>query len=89
MTGKQNAVMWMGLMLILIRLFTTGQWSAIWTGTILAGSKAVATPKDKNGKDVKPGYKLDNNGNQVPLGPNEQVVPPSEFPPVTQESFPA
>lgn len=31
MTGKQNAVMWLGFLLVLVRLFTTGQWSAIWS----------------------------------------------------------
>jgi hypothetical protein len=30
MTGKQSAVMWLGLLLIVLRLFTTGQWSALW-----------------------------------------------------------
>ncbi len=36
MTGKQQAVMWMGLTLIVLRLFTTSQWKDIW-GTILKG----------------------------------------------------
>ena len=36
MTGKQSAVMWMGLTLIALRLFTTNQWKEIW-GTILKG----------------------------------------------------
>lgn len=30
MSGKQHAVMWLGLTLILTRLFTTNQWSNIW-----------------------------------------------------------
>jgi hypothetical protein len=29
MTGKQHAVMWMGLLLILMRMFTTTQWGDI------------------------------------------------------------
>jgi hypothetical protein len=87
MTGKQNAVMWMGLMLVLLRLFTTGQWSAIWSKTILNGGKTYDTPKDKSGKDVKPGYKLDKNGNQVPLGPGEQVIPPDQLPNIIQNSY--
>jgi len=37
MNGKQQAVMWMGLTLIILRLFTTSQWKDIW-GTILKGS---------------------------------------------------
>lgn len=36
MTGKQQAVMWMGLILIVLRLFTTNQWSDIWK-TVLKG----------------------------------------------------
>lgn len=37
MNGKQNAVMWMGLTLIVVRLFTTSQWHDIWS-TILKGA---------------------------------------------------
>jgi hypothetical protein len=29
MTGKQHAVMWMGLLLIVLRLFTTSQWASL------------------------------------------------------------
>lgn len=36
MNGKQQAVMWMGLTLIALRLFTTSQWKDIWN-TILKG----------------------------------------------------
>lgn len=36
MTGKQQTVMWMGLLLILLRLFSSGQWKAIWK-TVLSG----------------------------------------------------
>ena len=36
MNGKQQAVMWMGLTLVLLRLFTTNQWKDIWA-TILKG----------------------------------------------------
>lgn len=39
MTGKQSAVMWMGLTLILLRLFTTSQWKDIWK-TILKGESS-------------------------------------------------
>lgn len=31
MTGKQHAVLWLGLSLIVVRLFTTDQWSALWS----------------------------------------------------------
>ncbi len=87
MTGKQNTVMWLGLILVAVRLFTTRQWSDIWTKTILDTSKTYAVPKDKHGKDLKPGYKLDKNGNAVPLAPGEQVVPPDQFPPIVQGSY--
>lgn len=36
MTGKQQTVMWLGLLLIVVRLFTTNQWSALW-GTVKTG----------------------------------------------------
>jgi hypothetical protein len=29
--GKQHAVLWLGLILIIVRLFTTEQWHDIWT----------------------------------------------------------
>lgn len=87
MTGKQNTVMWLGLLLVATRLFTTRQWADIWTKTILNTSKSYAWPKDKNGKDLKPGYKLDKNGNAVPLAPGEQVVPPDQLPNIVQGSF--
>jgi hypothetical protein len=38
MTGKQTAVMWLGLLLVAVRLFTTDQWDALW-GTVKTGSK--------------------------------------------------
>jgi len=37
MNGKQNAVIWLGLGLILARLFTTSQWAALW-GTVKNGN---------------------------------------------------
>lgn len=30
MTGKQHAVMWLGLLLIITRMFTSNQWGSIW-----------------------------------------------------------
>ena len=54
MTGKQKAVLWLGILLIITRLFTTGQWSAIWTalsnpgggsgGQYIGSSKGVLGP---------------------------------------------
>lgn len=32
MTGKQSAVMWLGILLIVVRLFTTSQWPNLKTG---------------------------------------------------------
>lgn len=43
MTGKQTAVLWSGLILIIVRLFTTGQWSALWS------TVSATTPQDKVG----------------------------------------
>lgn len=31
MSGKQHAVMWLGIVLIIVRLFTTNQWSILWS----------------------------------------------------------
>jgi hypothetical protein len=39
--GKQHAVLWMGILLIVVRMFTTNQWHEIWSavsqGSILPG----------------------------------------------------
>jgi hypothetical protein len=43
MTSKQVTVMWLGILLIAARLFTTKQWSAIW-GTIGTESTTPTTP---------------------------------------------
>jgi hypothetical protein len=40
MTGQQNAVMWLGITLIVLRLFSTGQWQAIW-GTVAPAAAAT------------------------------------------------
>ena len=42
MTGKQNAVMWLGLILVVTRLFTTKQWSQLW-GTFGTSSASSGT----------------------------------------------
>ena len=55
MNGKQNAVIWLGLGLILARLFTTSQWAALW-GTVKNGnsngSAAVKSAPAKSGAVV-------------------------------------
>jgi hypothetical protein len=30
MSGKQQAVLWLGLTLVVVRMFATGQWSLLW-----------------------------------------------------------
>jgi hypothetical protein len=35
-SSKQHAVLWLGMLLIIVRLFTTNQWSTLW--------KTVTTP---------------------------------------------
>lgn len=45
MTGKQNAVMWLGLLLVALRLFTTDQWSSLWS-TVKTGSSSSSSSSD-------------------------------------------
>lgn len=40
MTGKQNTVMWMGLLLIITRFFTTRQFKDIWDEIVAGGGGA-------------------------------------------------
>jgi hypothetical protein len=63
MTGKQSAVLWLGLLLVIVRLFTTKQWSDLWGAFGSSNSNSSATlPK---GSGFGPG------GHLVPgeLGP--------------------
>lgn len=41
MNGKQTTVMWLGLLLIAMRLFTTGQWGNLWS-VFGSGTKSAA-----------------------------------------------
>lgn len=50
MTKQQQAVMWMGLILIILRLFTTDQWKQIW-GTILKGGGGSSSSSGGGGFD--------------------------------------
>lgn len=43
MNGKQTTVMWLGLLLIAARLFTTGQWGDLWS-VFGSGSAKTAAP---------------------------------------------
>lgn len=36
MTGKQSGVLWLGLLLVVVRLFTTNQWSELWSSVGVA-----------------------------------------------------
>lgn len=47
MNGKQHAVLWLGLILILVRLMTTGQFSAIWQN-VIANAGPVNVKPGKN-----------------------------------------
>jgi len=49
MTGKQHAVLWLGLLLIAIRLFTTNQWRIIWTD-LTTGSTSSGNSGGSGGK---------------------------------------
>lgn len=55
MTGQQQGVMWLGLILIVMRLFSTGQWNAIWT---VVSSPAAGTVPKKNPDGTDPCAKL-------------------------------
>lgn len=61
MTGKQNAVMWMGLLLVAANLFYSPMWKALWNGTILKGE-----PKSKSGTGTQPPNGLGNPGGGGP-----------------------
>lgn len=43
MNAKQNAVMWMGLLLIVVRLVTTSQGKQIWAVLMSGASKGGGT----------------------------------------------
>jgi hypothetical protein len=48
--GKQHAVMWLGLVLIMVRMWSTGQAQAIWAQIVTPGATAPGktTPKKPN-----------------------------------------
>lgn len=54
MSGRQQAVLWIGLILISFNLFVRGQWKVIWTaistapGNALGGTVKIP-PLPKNG----------------------------------------
>lgn len=46
MTNYQQAVLWMGLLLIILKLFSSGQWGSLW-GTISNGHSAFTQTPTK------------------------------------------
>jgi len=45
MTEQQNTVMWLGIALVITRLFTTKQWSHIWTSVSPTAPASSGTTK--------------------------------------------
>jgi hypothetical protein len=82
-TGKQQAVLWLGLILVIIRMFATGQWSLLWNTTTnpvfqgsgvagqignLIGQGVGAILKHQNPKPGQPGF-------IGPVAPGSSQVP--------------
>jgi hypothetical protein len=53
MSGEQRAVLWMGFLLILVRMLTTTQWSGIW-GILKTGGTASQTTTPISTGSVRP-----------------------------------
>ena len=51
MTGYQQSVLWLGLLLIVLRLFSTGEWKNLW-GTI--GTAAAPASSSTSKKSAAP-----------------------------------
>lgn len=83
MTGKQTTVMWMGLILIMLRLFTTNQWHDIWA-VILQGQTS------KGGSNIPllppPFRRIPGGGTApeepIPTVPELPAAPIPELPPI-------
>jgi hypothetical protein len=65
MNSKQVTVMWLGLLLIAARLFTTGQWSDLWS---TFGSQAKAAAPANSGSS--------NPASGAPNAPGSPAQPP-------------
>lgn len=86
MNGKQHAVLWLGIILIGVRLFTTKQWSDIWggisNGSVLpgigSGAFAPGLGPTPNGGGLQPNGAPKARPNTNPFGPggtkNHQVI---------------
>lgn len=84
MTGKQNAVMWLGLLLIAVRLFTTDQWSSLWSA-VDTGSSSSSSGSSDGGV-----IGLGNPAGTTTLPPAKKGAPtittPTTFPMAVQKS---
>lgn len=76
MTGKQTTVLWMGLILIILRLFTTGQWHDIWS-VILQGQKSGG---GSNIPLLPPPFRRIPGGGGVPEEPTVPELPAAPIP---------
>lgn len=56
MTGQQTAVLWLGVSLIIVRLFTTKQWSQIWGSISPPSAPSSGVQKSGPGKGCPKGY---------------------------------
>jgi hypothetical protein len=82
MTGKQSAVLWLGLLLIVVRLFTTNQWSSFKT-TITTKSSTTTYPSQAPdaGATVPP----DAGSNAIPIEGNAAPAEGSNTSPQAQD----
>jgi hypothetical protein len=66
MTGKQAAVMWLGLILIMLRLFTTDQWHEVW-GTLTTKTTSSNANPGVSDASVTTHPNISNNGAKPPV----------------------
>jgi hypothetical protein len=62
MSTEQHAVLWLGFLLILVRMLTGGDWSSIW-GTLKNGTPTATTQVANTPPNIS---NLVNNGINVP-----------------------
>lgn len=75
MSGKQNAILFIGLTLILANLILTGQGHAIWSAMFAKGNGATPAP---GGKQCPPFYTYDPKDKKCHLTP--PTIPNPPFP---------
>lgn len=49
MSGRQQAVLWIGLILIAFKFFTAGQWQSIWSAISTVPGGGSILPKSGSG----------------------------------------